>query len=158
MGFQVSEDRRRNRDGTGFVVFGLRVELHPIDLDDCVLNLKPATSEVDVVNSQTGCLTPPEPAIGEHLHEEAVVVSFTPVHPFAERIDRVSKISYFVVSQIPLGRLADLREVQPMGRVGWKPSVLHRHLETAREHVDNLAHARGRLRLERPPAHAWTAP
>ena len=34
-----------------------------------------------------------------------------------------------------------------MGRVGWKPAVLHSHLKAAREHVDDLAHARRGLRL-----------
>ena len=74
---------------------------------------------------------PSEARNSEHFHQQAVVVSLTPVHPLAERIDRVGEIPDSIMGQISFGRLADLGEVQPVRGVGWKSAILHSHLETA---------------------------
>ncbi|MCU1546837.1 MAG: hypothetical protein JWP30_1937 [Homoserinimonas sp.] len=57
--FEFGEQGRGNRNGSRFVAFGLRVELHAVDFDDRVLRLEAPACEVDVLDAKTGCLAPP---------------------------------------------------------------------------------------------------
>ena len=80
------------------------------------------------------------------------------VGAIVERIDCVGKIPDFVMTEIPPGRLSCLREVQPMGRLaGSRPSftAIWRLPESTLTILRTLD---GDCVLERPPAHAWTAP
>ena len=132
--------------------------MHPVNFDNCVLHLEPARSEVNVLNSQAGCLAPAKTTIRKHLHEKSVAVSLTTVYPIAERIDSAGEVPDFVMTEIPLGRLSCLREVQPMGRLaGSRPSftAIWRLPEST---LTILRTVDGDWVFEGLPAHACTAP
>ena len=80
------------------------------------------------------------------------------VEAIAERVDRVGEIPDFVESEISLGRLSCLREVQPMGRLAGSRPSLTAICRLPESTLTILRTLDGDWVLERLPAHACTAP
>src|SRR5471030_2002969 len=74
MRLQFCQDRGRHRDGSGFLVLRIGVDLDSVDLDDGVLDFEASAFEVDVLDSEPRGLAPAQAAVCKHEDEQTVAV------------------------------------------------------------------------------------